>query len=418
MSFYSQYVNIRYLEAESHNPNYRTEFKLPNNIYAYPNLRLVNVGLSGAAGSLNRIGAVALIKHIYLYSDRELIDSVRYLNQWHSFNQLTESNQANHGVNKYLERSRIGYVITQNEQLESNDDVNAVDAQGDKTKGGSAYIALSKIFNILQKDNMILDTSKFPNLRVVVEWETAKLKYLGSGTNNNFTITQPTLVYDEISDPNIGAGLSKMMENMTFSSIEHDSIDAPSITAQADGFKQSLDKKLKGFDNKVITRLLVSKNYLNVNLAEGGGNSINGKGFFRSPVQYLEAVNIKVNGSPLFDENLKEEAVRQKMCANTWGALNTAPYETMLSNGLSHPAAQANFIGIPQDENLIGMASYLGARVEDRISDLEMHYERVKPSDNTAAIKKYAEHLTINVFAEVQKQIVLGKNGQFIVRYL
>lgn len=425
MSFYSQFVNVRYLEPESHNPNNRTEFKLPNNIYAYPNLRLVNVGLSGAVGSISKIGCVSLIKHLYLYSDRELIDSLRFANIFHSFNQLTVSNASNRSINSVLEKSAVGYVIDQSLQSGHEQDRRVTGVANDPINGSGGYIEVSRLLQILQTQGFILDTAKFPNLRLVIEWETEPLKYLSEGTNNAFTVVSPTLIYDEIESPEIGASLSAQMGNVNFSSIEHDSFQVPNISAQNNGHRQVLDSRLKGFDKKFVNRFILVKNIVPIAMAEGPGNTIRGKGFFRSPVQHHEKINCKVNGQQIFDEEIGPDATKNYITADAWGPLNVQFYEDKMSVGLDNPNdGQLNFNGIPSDMvNVVGFGSYFGFRVEQKIEDLEIHYQREKPNDNTAATpgakgRVYEQHLNVNVFAECAKQLIYGKNGQFTVRYL
>ena len=420
MSFYSQFVNIRYLEPHHHNQHNRTEWKLPDDIVAYPNLRLCNVGLNGAIGSLSKMGCVSLIRHVSLYSDRELIDTLRYANQWHSFNQLTESNAANKDVNSVLEKSKIGYTIDSSAQSISKDSENAVTVAADETKGSGGFVQLPKLLKFLQSDGLVLDTSKLKNLRVVVEWETNKLKYLDSGTNNNFNIPQPTLIYDEIENPQIAAQLSAQVGNLTWSCMEHDAFDAPAIKNSGTGHQQALNRRLKGFDNKFVSRMLIQKNFVNPGLIGKPGNLVSGKGWYRSPVQHKEQVNLKVNSKPLFSENLDNDAIKSYMTKETWGALNLQFYEDQLSAGVDNPVdGNLNFIGVPANKDeFVGYASYVGCVVNNRIKDLEVHYSRVNPQDSTAAIKRYGEHLNINVWGEVAKQLIMGKNGEFTVRYL
>lgn len=148
------------------------------------------------------------------------------------------------------------------------------------------------------------------------------------------------------------------------------------------------------------------------------GTNAYGKGYYRSPVQHLEQINLKINGRPIFDEPLSQEETRQAITAQAWGKLNIQPYESSLSVGVDNLAAKVQHIGVSTDEaNVTGMASYLGCRIDNVVQDFEIEYKRVCIADNQA-IKRYNEALVLNVFGEVTKQMVFGKDGQFIVRYV
>lgn len=416
MSLHSQFVDIRYLEAEHHNPSHNTIFRLPNGIQAFPNLRLGNLGIHGAVGALSKTGISSLIKHIYLYSDRQLIDQARYANHFESFRQLTMSNSSNKNIFRFLEKHQVGYLIDSKEQVGPDDTLlnNSVVNSTEKDAQGG-YLQLPMLLQILQEPTFIIDTNKFPNLTLVIEWETDKRKYLSAGCNNNYTIGKPTLIYDEITDPKIGQQASAAMKNFNWNCIEHDAIDVHHETILPR--TQTLHRKLKGFDNKLLNRLILIKNFQNVAHANDGTNAY-GKGYYRSPVQHLEQINLKINGRPIFDEPLSQEETRQAITAQAWGKLNIQPYESSISVGVDNPETKAQFIGISSDEtNVTGMASYLGCRIDNVVQDFEIEYKRTCPTDN-ATIKRYSEALVLNVFGEVTKQLVFGKDGQFIVRYV
>lgn len=416
MSLHSQFVDIRYLEPEHHNPSHRTIFRLPAGIQAFPNLRLGNLGIHGAVGRLSKTGVSALIKHIYLYSDRQLIDQARYANQWESFRQLTMSNSANKNIFRFLEKHEIGYQIDNKEQVGSQDvGGNVATAELTQIKAQGGYLQLPMLLQILQEPTFILDTNKFPNMTLVIEWETDKTKYLSTDTDKDFTIGSPTLIYDEITDPKIGQQASAAMKNFNWNCIEHDSVEVKKETSLPGN--QTIHRKLKAFDKKLLNRLVLVKTFQDPTLIVDGSNTVNGKGFYRSPVQHLEHINFKINGVPVFDEPLAQEESRQAITAQAWGKLNVLPYESSLSVGLDIPTTQKHFIGTSKDTDVTtGMASYCGCRIDNVVQDFELEYKRTCPTDS-ATFKRYSAALTLNVFGETTKQMVFGKNGQFLVRY-
>lgn len=413
----NQFIEIKYLEADHHSPSHRTTFTLPNGIVALPNLRLANLGIHGAVGSLSATGITSLIKHIYLYSDGQLIDQLRYANQYESFRQLQHSNGVNKDQFRFLEKHKIGYDLDFKQQVSALKTIqnNSIVASSEKDAQGG-YLQLPPLLRILQEQSFVIDTSKMPNFRLIIEWETSKFKYLSSGTNNTYIVGRPTLIYDLVSDPKAAMEISKSMNNFSWKCMEHDSINISNQSGNVPT-TQKVNLKLKAFDNKYVNRIISFKNYTDLSIAQNG-NNIRGKGFFRSPVMYLEKINFKVNGVPVFDQPVDREEVRQVITSQAWGPLNTKPYETKLSVGLDNPIdAQANFLGIPSDHaDSVGMASYFGCELSNKVKDFEVEYERRCPEDDQDP-KNYSQELTFNVFAEVTKQLIFGKDG-FMIRYL
>ena len=413
MALYSGPIKIRYLEAEQHNQNYRTTFKLPNNVIALPNLRIANLGLFGGVGSYSKTGVSGLIKHIYLYSDSNLIDQLRNLNQWDSFRQMTQSNKLNKNIERYLSKVDIGYEIDEKMQGEISFSQNAISVAQDEKNYG--YLELMKYLQILAVENFVIDTAKMPNLRIEIEWETSKFKYLHTGTNNNYLVARPVLIYDEVSDQSAASQLSSNLGNLNFVCIENDSFHVPEKTPPS---VQSIKVSLKGFNQKFVNKFLVMKSYNVLSKAnDTGSNSIIGKGFYRSPVQFNEKVNILVNGEQLYETKANDQSINDQRTAHSWGSLNVNVNENLFSNGLANPVdGLLNKVAVASDQNLLGMASYLGCKIQNKIEDLRIEYDRSCPSDNQA-FKRYSEGLDVHVFGEVQKQMIFGKNS-FVSRYL
>lgn len=74
---------------------------------------------------------------------------------------------------------------------------------------------------------------------------------------------------------------------------------------------------------------------------------------------------------------------------------------------------------LPTSNNSNGFTSHdsidflINASPDRALVPNSIEYKRTCPTDS-APIKRYSEPLVLNVFGEVTKQMVFGKNGQFI----
>ena len=110
---------------------------------------------------------------------------------------------------------------------------------------------------------VFLSTNTFKNLRVVLEFETDKAKVL----NNNaaaFTVPAPILIADEEQDAGRRMAMEKQMNGAVWNCIEHDIVQVPgqlSVNGDADtrSSEQSVTKKVDGFQNKNVSRVVVMK---------------------------------------------------------------------------------------------------------------------------------------------------------------
>ena len=418
MAFNSQFLKIRYLDPQSHISQVKSEFKLPANSVFYPNLRLSNLGLSGPDNEMSAAGVYGLIKHIHLYSDNQLIDTMRNVSRYMDWKERTHSNRQNKNINKYLHRNLQAPELGNNQRLEYLRPQNGIDAEGNPIDCG--LIELSTIFGSLSGGLKVIDTSKLKNVRVVVEWQNDARMYLQSTTGDVYTNVQPILILDEIVNKDIAVALSNEQENFVFQSIESDTIVVPSVSPlPADNGSvqsQSVVQKVRGFQGKVINRMLCLKYYNNLNLNFEANEQI-GRGAYRSPVQLDEEINFNINNVPVWSQNLKNDVVKLQMLEDTYGELSFMPYEAVLSKGLDSITDENNLIGTFHSNQMLGMSSYLGCKVLKRCNDLEIVYKRNVIADTTANVKRYSEAINVQLYAEVQKIMKFDKNG-ITVSYL
>lgn len=419
MSYSTNGIQTRYLEARNHS-NSRTEFRLPDDIVALPSLRLINVGLFGAIGSYSDSGVSAVIKRIYLFSGSTLIDSLEDANIWSSVKATFADNSQNNYINRPLDKRRIGYSVYNTAQVSiDKDDSGIVAAENEESKKG--YINLASLLPILLENGFSIDTSRMRELRVVIDYDDDVKKLVSEGLNQNYNVSQPTLLFDEVVDEVLAKQIKDSIGNINFTSIERDSVNLAAGTA---GAVQIFDKKFKFFDGKVVNKFLFMKQYVDTTGAyfnDGGHNNL-GLGVYQSSVMDEEQMNFTINGKPVFERPVSSDEHRAYLCAKSWGFNNVLPYEIKLSDGLDNSrrfgtVAQVNKIGSPADAFRVGSRSYMGFKLMDRITDLQMRYQRNIPTDTDPVLQKYGVSLRLMLWAEVNKQLIIGKEG-VLIRYL
>jgi hypothetical protein len=221
--------------------------------------------------------------------------------------------------------------------------------------------------------------------------------------------------------------------------VEHDSVivEAGAEPAADDGSAvQVLQKKLMGYNDKYVSRLLMIKN--GTSASNNSGNTSIGYGEYASKAQFKESVNYMLNGKNVFSgKGLDNDATKLMLLADVYGAGALAPFDHLLCVGLEDqntatigartiPAGtqrtegkrqlNANIDGTANSQNeKTGQYSYIGIAIEDRVKDLQVNYERTVLKD-TQANKPVSGQLNLNFYAEVRKQLQV-KNGKFLVSY-
>ena len=419
MSYSTNGIQTRYLEARNHS-NSRTEFRLPDDIVALPSLRLINVGLFGAIGSYSDSGVSAVIKRIYLYSGSTLIDSLEDANIWSSVKATFSNNSENNYINRPLDKRRVGYSVYNTARVNiDKDDSGIVAAENDESKKG--YINLGSLLPILLENGFSIDTSRMRELRVVIDYDDDVKKLVSVGLNNTYSVSQPTLLFDEVVDEVLAKQIKDSIQNINFTSIERDSVN---ISQGNQGSVQIFDKKFKFFDGKVVDKFLFMKQYVDTTTAyfNDASNNNLGLGVYQSNVMDNEQINFTINGKPIFERPVFSDEHRAYLCAKSWGFNNVLPYETKLSDGLDNSrrfntVAQVNSIGSPSDDFRVGSRSYMGFKLMDRINSLQMRYQRSVPTDTNPVMPMYNQSLRLMLWAQVNKQLIIGKEG-VLVRYL
>ena len=407
----------RILDPVRETKNKRVEFALDevNSVYLNDTIKLINIGVSSVVSRYNKLaGAKSLIKHARLLNGREVLSSMRYANRYLAFQEFNRPNSVNMSVKQWEARSQNGYkleadgtdyVINYTDVLAEN---RTTDSQT-TTLGGCVY--LSELFPILRNPEFILHTGLFKNLRVEIEYEENLTTVLQHNNVGPMITMTPQIVYDTVVDKDDFDALTNQAMSMSFqfTEIEHDQFivnHKDAAGGSTTGEKQIVDVKLNAFDNKFINRMLISKAYRQSNRYESGTN-VKGAGALGSVACFRETYQFSVNNKQILPDGGwdKENTVQANLidvygeCDN-WGA----------SSSYAWAGAAVDYA----DVNASGTGSWVGLQVGDLVKNFSMTYGRTVLDDNAVAPlpRKANEELTVHVYAETQRQMMVS-NGRY-----
>ncbi len=436
MALYSGSLQSSLIDDTSFSQS-KCEFRLQPDTMYYSNMRIVNLGLKGTPQFYHPLaGVYGAIKHIRLMDGRQVIDEMRFANRYLSFTNLLNENAYNRDYLNKLSKNEIGYDVNEQRQIveganrstNMKNDSNRIDNQGSKKTLGS--LDLRKCLPILNKLN-VLDTELMPNLKVEIEWETDRRNLIIDNTAGDAVKVEPLLIADEITDDKLQEANRKALSNVVWNCVEHDLTQIPdgkvvaNALGDADVAIQSTDRKINGFDGKLVSRVVMMKNYSD-KTKNVDANVIVGVGDMGSKVQHLEEVNVSINGKKHFANSLggKNPASKLRMLCETFGNVNIAPFDNLQSVGIVQKNINVNHqrgvrpVAAGNNQNaLVGNFDYIGFTIANRINDLQLNYQRTLVKDELP-VQKYNEGLNVDIYAEVSKALIVDKaKNKYMVRY-
>ena len=425
MAMYSSgNVKTDYIDPHVNIQGKRTEFHLNPESGYYSNLRIVNLGANIAAKSFNKIaGVYSLVKHAYLYDGKKEIDSMRFANRYLAFTNCLNANDVNVSINRKLVQHAVGYELSGDKLVQANLRDNTNDGTSALAEKADGILDCRKLFPILN-GLLYLDTSMMKNLRVVIEWESDS-RTIFDETGIAYAVVAPILVADEVMDMGTRNQLAKSQGGVAYNAIEHDAWNVvgedsaggdPANLAE----EKSQSNKIEGFNNKYVSRVLISKAFSN---KANYGSPVLGFGDLGSLAQHKEKLACRVNGQNLFSgDGIEHEGYKAKLLSMAYNQVNIPPYGNLESvgtddiNGTSvHQGGTMGIVANKQDERT-GTANWIGFSLEDRIKDLNFTYKRTKVKDGRAVEKNNAA-LDVHIYCEVQKQFT--KSGMdYEIKYV
>ena len=460
----------------------RCEFRLANRGEAYlPTMRIGNLGLLKSAQNENTYhfgpGAASVIRRIQLLDGNEELDSLRNVGQWLTFKNTLKTNSQNDNVFTEMLGGSIGWEAGATGELLSN--VNKGVRTGDAESLGT--LSLRDVFPILNSVSH-LSTSLFKNLRVVIEYNTDTKALVNSqtptATTDGLKKSVPILIVDEIVDDALVASLDKQLTSASWVAIEHDEAAVPQVPgitdagAATDEAQQSVNLRINGFQNKAVSRVMISKvyqdlaNYVYDANAAGTATAVKALGQYGSKALHKEVFNLRCNGRQvLAGSGVDSPAAMAMLTADTWGDLNVCPgaitesvgldtkYDLTLDRGGLVGRPPQNWVGVnrtaprilefggelnaggtayttaptAQQGPWVGNSSWVGVGIHDRVTDLQIQLTRtgtptsvrtptIPATDQPVSSAGNFQALNVHIFAEVAKRIDVS-GGDYKISY-
>lgn len=408
MSFYNQSVSTQIIDAQFDQSRYRSEFRIVKEGLYSTAMRVLNIGLQATGdGRYNYLtGAQGVVKSMFLMDGRQVLDQVIDYNDMSAFYAYNHTNNENRDLYKALSKNGMGFVFDkqpvaaselpfpQNDTLIKEDFPNQ--SHTPKTlyeETAMGFLNLREVFPLL-KQLPLVSTQLFPNLRVVIEYDTSS-SLIAMGAVLGTTL--PILVVDQIMNPQLEASTVSAFKSVVWSAVELESVVVKASTAA----QQSEKYRLNGFSNKTLMNVLVQKKGSTaVSDIYKSKGSITGFG---------EEFQLVINGSNLFPlDGIVGANQRLALLHDTYNACNAHPASANLAMYNSD-----NFVELASDR--VGQTDWFGCSVNKPITSLEIQYSREFVDTMNA---RYSQALTLNVFGTVLKSIVKNPKGGYSVIYL
>ncbi len=416
----SQAVKTEILEPAGHSSS-QTEFKIHGSVL--PNIRLGNVGQS-SANALDppaNVGALAHIKHIFLYDGRNVITQQRNFNDLMSFMLLREKNDYNAEYGRITNFNKIGYrnfyfgangATKYSRKTVVKNDLNLqMDAADLPQATRDALLQLNEHLQMLNQVPVLSD-KVFKQLRLVIEYESNPDKLC---TTTNLAVAapvpkRPVLVVDRVHDEKVERDLLGQLKNVQWVEYEQDNFfqDGNITDATATGTLPTV-AKVNGFNNKNLQRIVIAKRNAS-NARMFNANQAIGYGPYASIFGLRHEYQVTVNGRNILPRDRVKGPNRELALLNdTWGNLNLHEDSHIQMND-----------GIPvlNDTTLLGkqgQQSFFGVYVGEKIQELKIEFQRDLFPDNQT-FRPHNENYRLEVTGEVVKQLEIV-NGGYLISY-
>ena len=239
---------------------------------------------------------------------------------------------------------------------------------------------------------------------------------------------RPVLAVDYIEDERLMMPLMKMISErgVRWSAIETDTANIPARAAAGDsGNIQPTTVQSQGFIGKRVNKLLVCKSLVNSATTLNGNQQV-GYGNAGSVSLLQQSTQYRLNGKSVFPgfNGVTKPNERLGILTDEYGSQSCFPgsnqYRWDNANVLMG-ASGLDADGITSGKGFAGSLSYDCVRIGARVADLSIQIRR-KFTGNVWAdgVPNSAtnEALNLNLYAEVDKQLVVRRDGSYMIQYV
>jgi len=410
MSFYTQSLKTEIQDPRINVSNTRAEFRLQDENAVYlSNLRLANIGITATADEWNAAaGSLAVIDSIILFDDGTELCAMRDFDLYSAWKNYHKDNAANKSINNFLIKNALGYEVkgentdTASEKIAPLFDPVQYTTSEATTKQG--WLDLKSCMPFLASVSY-LPQQVFKNLRLVVNYKSA----IGSSQNT----TAPILITDQMVDSASKQKLVSAFKGASYVSVLHDSfvVDAVTgLTTAGETKTQEVAKMLKGYDNKVLNKLLV----IFTPQTTDRQNDYLGK--LGSQMYLNQKVNIRVNGRNLLvGDGYDTPAKTLAGLSESYGTHNTYMNRIALPADSNGQSVLGN-----QTTATLGQQSYVGFLVREYIEQMELEIKRDGEFDDGAADQTLVRNnasFVVNTFGECPTTLEVQPDGTYLIGY-
>ena len=420
MSYYTSAIQTQIVDPQFNQSKYRSEFRITEDGLYTNSMRVCNLGVLATSESAEEeraynliTGAGGVVRNIYLYDDKTVLDQVINYKDYGAFKNLQASNSDNMDVKKNLKKHGLGFVYnTENPFTPATSIITSLIKQYNPQTGGhiptssedttsASYLDLREIFPLL-KSLDFLSTSVFPKLRVVLEYDVNNvLEYSSSNADKPTATLTPILVVDKVVDEAFISKWVSGFKGVSWNCVENETVILPALVSPPSSGVQSVKYRLNGFNNKTLGNLLMQKK------ATVTGADLSAFYLNNSSVSMInETMQVYINGSALLpDSGVLTANQRLGLLVDTFGNMTMHPG----ANVPCFPGADKSIEGF---RSRVGELDYFGCSVGKQIKQLEVTFSRVY----TAGINAfYKQALELQFFGTVAKSLIVGKGGYQII---
>ena len=422
-------IHSRILDPVFDRKNNRVQFNfMPDTLYQ-SDLRLINIGITSdnADDSPNPIlGLLGAIKRVALLDGSTLLDQLVNADLYNSFLNSQKSNDTNSSSTRHLNFNRIGYTTSgvytvASDQIELNQP--KINEQSPNTYSASSmsakrcWISLKEMLPFL-RNSIVLPTNVYKQLRLVIEYNSpAEMKYLTQATDaNKETSENALLLVEEIGDGDFKEQAMKNYKGVVFRPIEHEAVSAKAVTPTGATEQQQNNYLVNGFNNKKLIKMVIIQSPETGAIMESGNNTI-GYATMASLAQFQSQLQVRVNGSNLLAGQGQSQSTTGSGANRKLAYLNDAWGVSNIVLGQNVPNLN-DYSNIVQHVDRVGQQHYLGLLVDANIQELQINYNRTCVANNAGTGNDLTNQaLTLNIFGEVEKAVVMNKDGSYNVIY-
>lgn len=419
MSFYSEGVKTKLIDSQLDLKNKRSEFRFDDNEMLLSNFRLMDLGFTITTASKQeynyQCGIFAYLKNIYLMDGNIVLDQILGVNDWLSFKNYNNDNNINRDVNKWLGLNSLGYTYFKEgtdgriyQFTNAGPDEREVTNNINESYRG--WLNLASLFPFLSNSEYV-PTHIYKKLKLIIEYDMNKTNLLALNVSGNIIdkSLEPLLVVDQLTNTEAVQQILSNYKGVKYLAIENDKQYIEPISGFSGKGSTVVQKKtfnINGFDNKTVNRMLMINKPTVSNV---------GSGYLVSSSMIEEKHNFRVNGRyTLPFAGLDKPNKRLARMNDTFGTCNSVvgTYNTGFSD-------MGNHLNL---EPLILETDYTGLVIADRVTDLEIDYQRTgiyddKYNNNNQNNSPYNQGINLNFYGEVQKEVVVGDNMNYKVTY-